>query len=462
MRAGTPLDPVTFVGRRRGAWLAGSVALPLVAALLAPAVALALPSFAQQTGYACTQCHTIAFGPALTAYGRDFKLNGYVYGDAPSTLPLAIMVQGGYTRTGEAQPDAPAPHFAPNENVSVDQVSLFYGGRIAAHLGALAQVTYNGEERHAHWDNLDVRYARSFTLGGKGVVAGISLNNNPTVQDLWNSTPAWGFPYISSGLAPSPPAAPLVQGLGQAVLGASLYAMVDDHYYLEAGGYRSLTDRWLGNVGLDPDNNAHVVRVAPYWRARVQFAPQPHYFSAGIFGMATSLHPDSTIPANDHYDDLGVDFTYQYTPSGPHALVANATLIHEHEVLDSTFAGGGSDRPGNHLNALRLDVDYSYDHTWGGALGFFDTRGSNNFAMFGPAPLNGSANGSPDSRGYVLQAEYVPFGKLGSFGHPYLNVRIGLQYTGYTKFNGGTTNYDGFGRDASANNTLFAFVWVII
>ena len=56
----------------------------------------------------------------------------------------------------------------------------------------------------------------------------------------------------------------------------------------------------------------------------------------------------------------------------------------------------------------------------------------------------------------------MPFGKLGSFGHPYLNVRIGLQYTGYTKFNGGTTNYDGFGRDASANNTLFAFVWVII
>jgi hypothetical protein len=38
-------------------------------------------------------------------------------------------------------------------------------------------------------------------------------------------------------------------------------------------------------------------------------------------------------------------------------------------------------------------------------------------------------------------------------------VRVGLQYTSYSKFNGAASNYDGFGRDAKDNNTLFFYVW---
>ncbi|CAK0777762.1 hypothetical protein CCP4SC76_6470006 [Gammaproteobacteria bacterium] len=33
------------------------------------------------------------------------------------------------------------------------------------------------------------------------------------------------------------------------------------------------------------------------------------------------------------------------------------------------------------------------------------------------------------------------------------------QYTAYGKFNGASRNYDGSGRDASDNNTLFGFLW---
>jgi len=35
-----------------------------------------------------------------------------------------------------------------------------------------------------------------------------------------------------------------------------------------------------------------------------------------------------------------------------------------------------------------------------------------------------------------------------------------LQYVGYQQFNGQKTNYAGSGRDASANNTLYALVWL--
>ncbi|HLQ13181.1 MAG TPA: hypothetical protein VK130_08030, partial [Steroidobacteraceae bacterium] len=49
--------------------------LALLAISLATMPAHAVPSFAQQTGMPCQQCHTTAYGPALTEYGRQFKVN---------------------------------------------------------------------------------------------------------------------------------------------------------------------------------------------------------------------------------------------------------------------------------------------------------------------------------------------------------------------------------------------------
>jgi hypothetical protein len=41
-----------------------------------------------------------------------------------------------------------------------------------------------------------------------------------------------------------------------------------------------------------------------------------------------------------------------------------------------------------------------------------------------------------------------------------MNAQVGLQYTGYNRFNGRSRNYDGFDRSASDNNTLFLFLWL--
>jgi hypothetical protein len=62
----------------------------------------------------------------------------------------------------------------------------------------------------------------------------------------------------------------------------------------------------------------------------------------------------------------------------------------------------------------------------------------------------------------MVQGDWTAFGKEDSWGAPWANLRLGLQYTGYTKFNGAKNNYDGLGRDASDNNTLFAFAWFAI
>jgi hypothetical protein len=80
--------------------------------------------------------------------------------------------------------------------------------------------------------------------------------------------------------------------------------------------------------------------------------------------------------------------------------------------------------------------------------------------LYAPAPLTGSANESPNSQAIIAQIDWTPFGNdTTHWGYPWLNVRVALQYTWYLQFNGGTTNYDGFGRNASDNNTLLLFTW---
>ena len=40
-----------------------------------------------------------------------------------------------------------------------------------------------------------------------------------------------------------------------------------------------------------------------------------------------------------------------------------------------------------------------------------------------------------------------------------LNVRVGVQYTFYTQFNGAGSNFDFVGTNAADNNTLRVFTW---
>ena len=208
----------------------------IVYLLLGLEPAYAVPSFARQTGLSCNVCHSNP--PELTAFGRDFKLKGYVLTDmTPSDkvgiskslllskdIPLSFMLLLSNTAF---QTDAPS-----TQNSAVgfpQQLSLFLAGGFASHFGALAQVTYTPLQRPFAMDNTDLRYANETKLGGKELDYGITLNNNPTVQDLWNSTPAWGFPWISSESVVGSIAAPLIDGtLGQDVAGAGVYSMWND------------------------------------------------------------------------------------------------------------------------------------------------------------------------------------------------------------------------------------------
>ena len=249
--------------RRRSHWLgaaaaAGGLCLPFAAAH-------AVPSYATQTGSPCQACHVGGFGPQLTPYGRAFKLHGYTTRSGGFTVPISAMAVASYIRTQKDQESPPAPHYGVNDNVTIDQVSLFVAGGVG-HVGAFIQATYDGVARAFHWDNLDIRATTDIKLAGKPTVIGVSLNNAPTLTDPFNTLVAWGYPYTTSSVAPSPAAAPLIGGLAQTSLGANAYAWFNSQLYLEAGGYVSPSANFLTRAGVDPTDPGNINGVAPYLR----------------------------------------------------------------------------------------------------------------------------------------------------------------------------------------------------
>ncbi|HEX5305814.1 MAG TPA: hypothetical protein VFW82_07005 [Dyella sp.] len=247
--------PGLFTPRRgagAGAVLATCAALGL--ALLAQRVE-AVPSFARQTQLPCNACHVGGFGPQLTAFGRQFKLMGYTMKTGSgANLPLSAMLVESFTHTARAQVDPPADGFSRNNNTELQQASLFLAGRLTQHLGVFAQATYSENGHLLGWDNIDLRYANSFSAGKHSAIWGVSLNNNPTVTDVFNTAPAWQYPYMAADLAPGAPAMPLLfGGLGGQVIGVNAYMQLDGRWYGEVGAYRSLSPSFLRKVNADFD-----------------------------------------------------------------------------------------------------------------------------------------------------------------------------------------------------------------
>ncbi len=442
------------------------LALGLCAVSATPA--WAVPSFARQTGMACAACHTVF--PELTPFGREFKLNGYVLDNIKqvtgidtqsrqtlalnSTPPISAMVQVSYTHTGAPLPDSALPGALAKDGEVLfpDQVSLFYAGKIADELGAFVQLTYDGAADHFALDNTDIRYAHHLAFGGINgndhqLILGVTLNNNPTVQDVWNTTPAWGFPYSGSGVAPGPITATQIDGgLGGSVAGLGVYVWFDDHFYAELTGY---TAAIVGGAHPLDSTQANVVHgLSPYWRVAYEQRWDRHSLSVGAYGMDVKEHPGDGAAlqgAANEFKDAAVDVQYQFIGED-HLATVLATYIHENQTLIDGLSANGS----NNLKTVKLTAEYSYQRRIGGSLGYFDTTGSTDIVLYAPGPVSGSANGSPNSSGYVIEVNYLPW----------LNTKLQLQYVGYEKFNGSSTNYDGAGRNASQNNTLYALVWL--
>jgi hypothetical protein len=449
------------------------LAFALLCATAAPS--WAVPSFARQTGMACAACHTVF--PELTPFGREFKLNGYVLDNIKqvtgidtsggptlainSIPPISLMAQISYTHTSKAMPDSVLTGALAKDGDMAfpQQVSFFYAGKIADGLGGFIQLTYDGIEDHFGFDNTDFRYAHHLSFGGSNdnghdMIVGVTLNNNPTVQDVWNTTPAWGVPYSLSSTAPGSSTSAKVDsgagGFGQTVGGVGIYMWFDDHFYAEITDYTSAIPG--GAHPLDSTQANVVQGSAPYWRLAYEQRWDRNSLEVGVFGLNANVHPGNGTAlagVTDKFRDTAVDAQYQFIGED-HLFTGLATYISEHQTLDASVLDGFAANTDNNLKTLKLTAEYYYERKIGGTVGYFSTTGGSDTVLYAPAPVTGSANGSPDTSGYLLEVNYLPW----------LNTKLQLQYVAYNKFNGQSTNYDGSGRNASDNNTLYALVWL--
>lgn len=426
----------------------------------------AVPAFAQQTGRDCAACHVGGFGPQLTPFGREFKLGGYTL-RLQKSIPLSVMAVASYVHTKRAQDEPPTEDAKTNNNASFDEGSVFLAGGIGSHVGGFAQVTYSGADEAVAWDNMDLRIVNTGKLGGKDIVYGLTINNNPTIEDPWNTLPGWGYPYTDSDYAPGPDAAPLVAGgLGQAVLGMTAYAWFDSKFYLEAGGFSTPSRGTLDFLGADPDDPGKIHGLAPYGRTAFQSQLGGGTFEVGAFALQAHLFPgrDRSTGQSDRYTDFGFDTSW-IKPLKSGTLTFNAHYTHENRSLDATCLLGmedGSIEPGplgncanDSLNEVRADLSYYWHNAIGVTVSPFSITGSSN-----PSIYPDSRTFKPNSSGVQFQVDGTPWGKGNSPLGPRFNMRVGAQYTLYNRFNGAHSNFDGTGRNASDNNTLRVFTWI--
>jgi hypothetical protein len=431
----------------------GVVLLGLIVSL--PPDTQAVPSFTRQTGLKCNVCHSNP--PELTAFGRKFKLDGYTLIEKKADVtiedkdlkinryfPLSVMLLLSYATAREHLPDAQ------NGTAGFPQaLSLFLAGAIAPHLGGMVQGTYSHQSDHFTLDNTDIRYANHTTLSSKDFLYGLTLNNSPTVEDVWNSTPSWGFPWLSPSSVPSPSIKPLIAGaLAQDVAGLGAYTMWNEHLYADFTLYRS--EHAGGPQPLTGTNFAiNIHRVAPYWRLAWQQSWGLNYLEVGTYGIFVNSFPGGLTLPTDTYLDAAVDLQYE-RPFGVNLLTCHTTYIRERSNLNGTFAAGGAAEPSHHLDAFRADATYHLRSRYTFTLAGFSTTGNADPILFAPAPVTGSLLGSPNSGGFIGQAGFWPV----------QNVGILAGYTAYTKFNGASQNYDGSGRSASANNSIYIALWL--
>jgi hypothetical protein len=212
----------------------------------------------------------------------------------------------------------------------------------------------------------------------------------------------------------------------------------------ELGVYRSAV---IGHIGpLDSTSSGVIHGVAPYWRVAFPQSHGNNYFMVGAYGLSASMYPAGITGPTNRFTDVAFDAMDQ-VKLGLRGLAFHGTWIHETQRWD----GGGAANASNTLNTYRMDVQLHLAHSFTVVLSPFATTGSSDSVLYEPAPVSGSRTGNPRRGGLISEFDF----------NPWDTVRLQFQYVAYGKFNGSSQDYDGFGRNAAHNNTMYVVAWVI-
>ncbi len=426
--------------------------------LLLSGNAHAVPAFARQTGQNCLACHAGGNFPELTPYGRLFKLTGYTIGKR--TIPLAVMGVFGSTNVKGPTPTGPG-HTATDGSLTFDTGSLFVAGKITDKSGVFAQFTYgnyantnyildSGDPSTGHIgsDNTDFRYADQLINGDQNFIYGFDINNNPGVEDVWNSTPAWGYNVvpISTGFAPA--SLPIIDGgLAQQAVGAGAYMYWDKTVYAEISGYRTGD----GVYSFMTQGNGQQINIKgenPYLRLALTHDWGAQNAMVGYSYFDVNEYVPGMQNLTNHYRDNTIDFQYQYLLD-PHTFTVDVTRTNE--TINYGDAGSAPDS----INSLMAKATYTYEAKYGAALEYFNiSNSSNNIgntnSNYNPSAIAGEFSSQTGTEGWTPEVFWLPV----------QNVRIGVQYTMFNRVDGvATGGADAINGKASDNNQVVFYIW---
>jgi hypothetical protein len=231
-----------------------------------------------------------------------------------------------------------------------------------------------------------------------------------------------------------------------------VYGFVDDTLYLELGGYTKISRSDQDALGIDPADSRSISGTALYGRIAWEQKLRGGSLTIGASTLAGDFtHPGGRGDGTDKVTNVGLDMFYQWG-RGPHEATVRAAVNRERWDTDSSFAQGFAARSSNHLDNLRLSTSYLYMKKYSGTLGYFRRTGSTDALFFG------TLNGKPDTAGWQLDAFIInPFFPPPQW-HPGMRTRIGATYTHFARFDGARSDYDGHGRSASDNDTIFVYL----
>lgn len=423
---------------RQGLALCGATLAIVIGATPAHAV----PAFARQTGQDCIACHVGGFGPQLTPFGRAFKLGGYTLTDGKKHIPLSAMLVSSFTHTTDDQTPFYNGMHANDNFVALQQASVFLAGRLTDHIGMMGQATYSetAEPANLAWDNTDIRYAHDYAFGSTTGIFGVSVNNNPTVSDVWNTVPAWQYGFMGSPISGGIPFSPAMANLGAGVIGTTAYTLIDNHWYFEGGAYHSLSSRF--NDLMHGAGSWLINGYAPYFRANYSTTIGNSTYEGGVLGMNIKQPTITGGSGNDTIKDVGVDGTYQYIDGDIATVTVNGLYMQEKANYDQSAGVFPSDT----AKMLNLNTAYWYHNTYGATIQYFSETGTT-------GSITGTPGSNAQTNGVVWELDWNPFGQ--SWTNPEKNLRLGLQYTTYNKLNGTS-------QGASGNNSLYLYMWLAI
>lgn len=493
----TPTFTIDLQSRFQLRWPGARLVAVLLGLSSISTLANALPSFARQTGQNCVACHAGGQFPELTPYGRIFKMTGYTIGER--ALPISAMgVVSSAKVSDTTKSDDPTTDFQKNGSLMFATGSVFLAGKVTDNIGVFVQNTYDNYANqlpgakyagHSQADNMDFRYADRFIDKDRDLILGVSVNNNPSVSDPWNSAAAW-MQYVPGA---SPSSHQFFDGpypgfgAGSNLAGVSAYGYWNKIVYAELGFYRT-ANRALSfmSAGIPDDATTKLGATNPYWRLAYTREWGPHNIMVGTSGMIAHIFDGGSDPSDPgnrgRIKNIGLDAQYQYLLD-PHTVTAQLAYMKQtQDYSANSIAAAASPyfladgvtpiaepNSSDTTNSLRAKLTYTYRAKYGTSVSYFNVTGSTNTLnqtsgydstglISSDDPngtgitslrVNGNLAGNPATRGLTYEAFWTPL----------QNLRVGAQYTAYDKFNGASSNYDGFGRNAKDNNTLRFYVW---